>query len=337
MSQGNWGGGPGGGWGGGQPPGGGGYGPPGGGAPPGGGGYGAPPGGGGYGAPPGGGGYGAPPGGGGYGAPPGGGGYGAPPGGGGYGAPPGGGGFGGPGGGGFAPPPAGYPPGYSPQAGGGVVAWEDTSKGFFGRWWTTVKDVCFDARTFYAAAAQSDNPWPAVTFAMSNAGLVGLVFGVFLALIYMLMGGIGAMSAMGTKGAAGGAGAIMGIMSAVGIFVAILYPVMFVIQALIMPWIIGGVHHLMLVLMKGATRSYSHTVRVVGYAWAGNFWIVVPIVGPLAALVFGLIAQVVGLDETHKCGIGKAIGAIALPIVLCCLCYCGFSFLVGMMSAGSHR
>jgi hypothetical protein len=220
-----------------------------------------------------------------------------------------------------------------------VVAWEDSTKGFFGRWWSTVKDVCFDSRTFYASAAQNDNPWPAVTFAMSNAGLVGLVFGGFLALLYMGMGGLGALSAMGGKGAsAGGAGAIMGIMSAVGIFIAILYPIMFVIQALIAPWIIGGIHHLMLVLLKGATRSYSHTVRVVGYAWAANFWIVIPIVGPLAAMVFSLIAQTVGLDETHKCGIGKAIGAIVLPIVLCCLCYCGFSFLVGMMSAGSsHR
>ncbi|MFO0762049.1 MAG: hypothetical protein U0359_36755 [Byssovorax sp.] len=316
---------------GGAPPGGG-YGPP----PGGGGGFGGQPPGGGYGAPPGGGGFGQPPGGGGFGQPPGGG-YGAPPGGGGFGQPPGGGGFGQPAGGGFAPPPAGYPPGYSPQAGGGVVAWEDSSKGFFGRWWETVKEVCFNARGFYGAAAQNDNPWPAVTFAMSNAGLVGLVFGGFLALMYILMGGIGAMSAMGAKGAPGAAGAVMGIMSAIGIFIAILYPIMFVIQALIAPWIIGGVHHLMLVLLKGATRSYSHTVRVVGYAWAGNFWIVVPIVGPLAAMIFGLIAQVVGLDETHKCGIGKAIGAIVMPLVLCCICYCGFSFLIGMIGGSSHR
>ena len=132
MSQGNWGGGPGGYGGGGPPPGGygppggGGYGPPG--APPGGGGYGppgAPPGGappGGYGPPggaPPGGGYGPPPGGGGYGPPPGGGGYGAPPGGGGYGVPP------------DAPPGGGFgaPPGAMVPAGPGGQRVQFTGEG----------------------------------------------------------------------------------------------------------------------------------------------------------------------------------------------------------------
>lgn len=67
----------------------------------------------------------------------GGGGYGPPPGGGGWGAPPGGGYGGQPGG--FAPPPAGYPPGYSPDAGaqGGVGPWSASEAVSFG--WERVK------------------------------------------------------------------------------------------------------------------------------------------------------------------------------------------------------
>jgi hypothetical protein len=109
-------------------------------------------------------------------------------------------------------------------------------------------------------------------------------------------------------------------------------------QALITPWIAAGVDHLMLVLMKGATRSYSHSVRVFGYAWGANFWMIIPGVGVLAAAIFMIIARVVGLDETHKCGIGKAIAAVFLPVALCCVCYCGFWMLFGAATAGSgHR
>ncbi len=370
MSQGGWGGGGGGGWGppgggyppggappggygppGGAPPGGGGYGPPGG-APPGGGGYGppggAPPGGGGFGgppggAPPGGGGFGGPPGGappGGYGGPPGGappGGYGPPPGGGGYGPPPGGGGFGAPpGGGGFAPPPQGYPPGYTPPAAGGVVAWEDKSRGIFGRWWGTVKEVNFNARAFHAASAQNDDPWPAVTFAIVNGLILGVPIGAFFAIIYTAMGGFFASLA---KPGGSAAAPIFAIMTAVGVGVGIALPFLYALGGLISPWIAGGLHHIALAIVGGTSKSYSHTVRVSGYTLAGQLWAAIPMVGGLIAAVFMLISLVTGLDETHKSGMGKAVFAALAPFLLLCLCYCGCAALSGFMQASvpHHR
>ena len=348
MSQGNWGGGSGDGWGGqggGQPqaPGGGSYGPQGG-SPPGGaspGGYGppgGPPGGGGYGPPQGGqppGGYGPPPGGappGGYGPPPGG--YGPPPGG--YGPPPGG--YGPPGGGGFAPPPAGYPPGYNPQSDLGVVPWEDASKGIFGGGWETFKEACFNPKAFFAGVAQNDNPWPAITFGMASNGLAGFLYGVFVSIIYLFIGGIMASALGGSSGfGSKGPGAMFAVMGAMGVFAVILYPIMFAVSALITPWISGGVYHLMLMLFRGATKPYTNTVRVTGYSNAATMWMMIPGIGGLASIGFHIVLTVIGLDETHKCGIGKAVAAVLVPIVLVCGCCCfGYGMIFAAIGSKGH-
>jgi len=230
----------------------------------------------------------------------------------------------------------GYPPGYTPSAGGGgAVAWEDTSRGFFGRWWDTVKEVSFNPKSFFAAAAQSDNPWPSVTFAMTNAAFIGLVLGALIAIFYIGFGGLGMLGALGSggKGAGGAGAAIFAVMSAIGVFMAVLYPVMLMIQALAAPWIVGGLQHLTLMLLGGATKSYTHSVRVVGYGWAAHTWLLVPCVGPLIWLVMSVIVYTVGHDETHKCGIGKALVAVLGIPVLCMCCY----FLFGFIMAASSR
>ena len=305
MSQGNWGGGSGGGWGGpasgNGPPSSGGYGPPGGGQPPGG--------------------YG--------GAPPGGGGYG-PPGGGGYGGPP--------GGGGFAPSPAGYPPGYSPPTMAGPVPWEDASKGIFGGGWETFKEACFNPKSFFAGVAQNDNPWPSITFGMATGGFAGFLYGVFVSVIYLAIGGVMAAAFRGTAGLGTAApGAMLGIMGAMGVFAIFVYPLLFVMSGLITPWISGGVYHLMLMMMQGATRSYTHTVRVCGYSNAATLWLLVPGVGSLVSLGFHLVLTVVGLDETHKCGTGKAIAAVVLPVVLLCGCCCvGYGMIFAAIGSRHH-
>jgi hypothetical protein len=302
MSQGNWGGGGAGdGRGGGSPPGGG---------------YGQPPGG----APPGG--YGPPPGG--YGPPPGG--YGAPPGG--YGGPP--------GGGGFAPPPAGYPPGYNPQSTVGPVAWDDSSKGIIGGGWETFKDACFTPKTFFAGVAQNDNPWPSITFGMATGGLAGFLYGIFAALIYLAIGGmVAAAAGTGSRGmGAGGTGMLLGFIGAMGLLVVIVYPLILAMLSLTLPWIFGGVYHLMLMLMKGATKPYTNTVRVSGYSNAATLWLVIPGIGGLVAIGFHLVLTVIGLDETHKCGTGKAVAAVLIPMVLFCGCCCvGYATLFAMISS----
>lgn len=313
MSQGSWGGGGGGTGGGGS----------------GGGGWG----GGGYGAPPGGG-YGPPPGGGGYGSPPGS--WGPPGGGGGYGPPPGG--FGG---GGFAPQPAGYPPGYQPPT-SGPVPWENSSLAFFTRWWLTTREVLFNPRVFFGAAAQSDDPWPSITYAVTTSVMAGLILGALAGLVYMIFGSLLATffgTILGGRGAGGTSPgpAIFGIFGVLGLGIAVLYPIMFAFLAFVGPFINGGIYHLTLALFGGATRSYTHSVRVAGYSHASYLWLMIPIpaLSPVIAAIFALVALVVGLDETHKCGVGKAILGVVSIYGLCCICWCGLQGTLAAVGAGA--
>jgi hypothetical protein len=336
MSQSWGGGGGGGGWGqgGGYPPsgggGGGGWAPPPGGAPPGG----APPGGGGWGPPPGG----APPGGGGYGPP-----GGAPPAGGGYPPPQYGPGQTEPGN--FAPPPPGYPPGYTPTSPGGAVAWEDASRGFFSRWWGTTKGVLFDTKSFYTGAAQNEDAMPAVTYSALSGALAGLGIGLTGALSYLVLGGISAMAgaAGGRGGPPGGAAGVAAIMGMMGVAVVIIYPIMLGVFGFVAPWIMGGFYHLTLMLFKGANRPYTSTVRVAGYGGAAAFWMIVPllgyVIGWLPTVVFYIIASIVGLDATHRCGGGKSAAATFLIPGTLTLCCCGsyIAFIASIISSAGHR
>ncbi len=286
---------------------------------------------GGWGQPPGGGyppqgGYGQQPGG--YGPPPGGG-YGPPPGGG-YGPP--GGGYGPPGGGFGAPPPGGgfVPPG--PMATGLVVAWEDPSLSFLGKWWGTVKESALPSRAFGAKVATSAEAMPAVTFSLSVFALFGLLVGVFVGVMYAAMGGFAAMA--GGKSA----GPIGAMMAGMGIGMAILYPLMFAAWGFVGPWISGGIHHLLLMMMSGASKPYSSSVRVAGYSNGTYLWSLIPCVGGVVAFVMSIIQNILGLDETHRCGTGKAAAAVLIPIVVGLLCFCGSygTMIALVMGAAPH-
>ncbi len=173
---------------------------------------------------------------------------------------------------------------------------------------------------------------------MASNGLAGFLYGIFVSIIYLFIGGIMA-SALGGSGGFGskGPGAMFAVMGAMGVFAVILYPIMFAVSALITPWISGGVYHLMLMLFRGATKPYTNTVRVMGYSNAATMWMMIPGIGGLASIGFHMVLTVVGLDETHKCGIGKAVAAVLIPVVLVCGCCCfGYGMIFAAIGSKGH-
>lgn len=83
----------------------------------------------------------------------------------------------------------------------------------------------------------------------------------------------------------------------------------------------AAVFHLFLMLFGGATRGFTGTFRVVAYAQACQVFGLLPICGGLIALVWGVVAQIVGLDAVHRSGPGKATAAVLVPGLLCCGCF----------------
>ncbi|HEU4538861.1 MAG TPA: hypothetical protein VFS00_32300 [Polyangiaceae bacterium] len=171
-------------------------------------------------------------------------------------------------------------------------------------------------------------------FSAINGLIVGLCFGVFIATTYIVLGAIGAISEAASSGRGGGGAAMaLGMFTAMGIFAAFVYPIVFAFSGFINPWIQGGVIHLSLALLGGAKRPYQSTVRVAAYAHGPMALLIIPCVGFLLAPIAQVIAIVVGVDETHKCGIGKAVLAVFLFPAICCVLYFLFAIVMGVIGA----
>lgn len=108
--------------------------------------------------------------------------------------------------------------------------------------------------------------------------------------------------------------------SAVGFIVTvILAPVLVTVGLFI--W--SGIVHLFLMLVGGtgnSTAGFEGTFRAASYAQVASLAQIVPILGGLIALVWGIILQAIGLATLHKTSQGKAAAAVLLPLVLCCVC-----------------
>lgn len=82
----------------------------------------------------------------------------------------------------------------------------------------------------------------------------------------------------------------------------------------------GGITHLLLVLLGGGRSGLRSTVRVTCYANTPAVFTVIPIVGPLVAVVWGIYLEVRGLALVHGMPIGSVLLAVLLPAIVCCGC-----------------
>lgn len=86
-----------------------------------------------------------------------------------------------------------------------------------------------------------------------------------------------------------------------------------------------------LMLVGGAKQPYETTLRVLAYCSGSISWLnVVPIAGPIIVGIWYLVAAVVGLSETHRCGVGKALFAIFFPLIVCCVLGAGLGLVIAI-------
>lgn len=104
----------------------------------------------------------------------------------------------------------------------------------------------------------------------------------------------------------------------------------------------SGILHLMLLILGGARRDFEATFRVVSYSQVASILQILPVCGLLAAVVYSIVLEVIGLAHAQGITKGKAAAAVLLPILLVCCC-CGLLFavamggLAGLLSALSHQ
>ena len=85
----------------------------------------------------------------------------------------------------------------------------------------------------------------------------------------------------------------------------------------------SGILHLCLVVVNALGESesgFEGTFRAVGYSGVAQLGQVVPVVGGLIVMVWSIFLLVVGLSDLHRTTQGKALVAVLIPVVLCCVC-----------------
>ncbi len=211
-----------------------------------------------------------------------------------------------------APPP---PPTGGPVEDGPRLPWEERDRlGFLNALIETVKlIVTAPGDAFSRLRPDGDLIWPLIF------GLIFSWIGQFFGQIWNLIFGSAMQSMMGGFGdlegmAAFGASSILQV-----VITLVLWPVFYAIIV----FIASGIYHLCLMLVGGVEQSplgFEGTLKVVAYSQVVGLANVVPILGFLIVLVGSIILAVVGFTQVHKTTQGKALIAVLIPLVLCCLC-----------------
>jgi hypothetical protein len=190
-----------------------------------------------------------------------------------------------------------------------------------GALFTTVKDVLIDAPRTFATMNRDNGLGGPLVFLLilgTISGWVGMVWGF---LLEQVMGSFG----LGTAGMDLSQFGIQQDAAVAAFLASTLFKIMY---ALVLPAIIlmvffieAGVFHLMLLIVGGARQAFETTARVVAYAGGATaLFQMVPFCGGLIGLVWGVIVLILGLAYAHETSTGRAVAAVLLPLVLCCLC-----------------
>lgn len=212
---------------------------------------------------------------------------------------------------------------YGPDRGGGdmyetepMPSWERRDEiGFVAALLATIKEVLLDPGQTFRRMPLSDGLWGPLLFIV----IVGSI-GAIVSFIYNIMFRVTLMGVMQNAPGFSTEEQLLGI-GMIFVFL-VLSPVIIGITAFV--W--AGIYHVCLMLTGGAKQDYETTFRVICYAsGATSLLQLIPCAGGLAAIVWFLYSGTIGLQETHQTTTGKALMALLLPLIVCCLC-CGIAF-----------
>lgn len=78
----------------------------------------------------------------------------------------------------------------------------------------------------------------------------------------------------------------------------------------------GGVTHVMLLLVGGATHGFATTLRVLCYAYSPQILGVIPVAGTVVGTIWMLVVAIIGLRSAHETETWRPVLAVLLPFLL---------------------
>src|SRR5262245_64364515 len=85
-------------------------------------------------------------------------------------------------------------------------------------------------------------------------------------------------------------------------------------------FLVAALQHVFLWMVGGARNGFVQTFRVLCYAQVSALAGLVPLCGSVLAAIWHLVLQIIGLSAVHRIGVGRALLALLLPLLLCCGC-----------------
>ena len=219
-----------------------------------------------------------------------------------------------------APPPTAPPPGGPPAYGPPGLPWDREKNG--NTLVDTIKGLVAAPGNAYAEMREKGDYLSPILFAVilgTAGGVIGqiwqLVFGASMVGFFPPE----MQEQLGEAFAPSVAGVIITI-----VLTPILVPIVVFISS--------GIFHLFLMLVGGtkdSTAGFEGTVRAVSYGGVANLAQIIPIAGGFIAAIWGIVLYVIGLSRVHHTTTGKALLAVLLPLVLCCVCIAIFAATMG--------
>jgi len=216
-------------------------------------------------------------------------------------------------------PPSAPPPGGPPARPG--LPWEREKS--VGTLVETVKELVTAPKAAFARMREKGDYASPLLFVVIVGGL-----GAIVGQIWQLVFGA-AWTAMIPAEYAGELGPMLATQGAGAIVTIVVMPILIPIFA----FIGAAIYHLFLMLFgahKESTAGFEGTFRVVAYANVAQLANVIPFAGGFIAMIWGIILMVLGLSTVHRTSQGKALAAVLIPWLLCCLCV---AIAIGVMGA----
>jgi hypothetical protein len=189
------------------------------------------------------------------------------------------------------------------------LPWEGRHGGFT----ETVSKVLFDSDNAFRKMSLTTGLWTPLSFAMAG---FAIYFGVVMAfyLFGFLFGMAGIVdSSQSAEASARAAGFVVGVIIGAAIAYALGLG-----MSLVGCFIGAGISHLCLLMVGGAKRDYTATLRVICYCNGANWAFgAIPFAG-IVTIVTGPLSMINGLAAVHGISKGKSALAVFLPLILIC-------------------
>ena len=195
-----------------------------------------------------------------------------------------------------------------PDGGRDKTPWEDrVTNGFFNGLFKTVKDVISSPSDFFKKMPVRGGLTDPLLFAM----IVGTV-GLLCLSVWELLLHESIRSFMTPEmRTAAGRGMSNGITSPLG---TLMIPFLIILLLFVM----SGMLHLFLMLVRGEKAGFEATFRVVCYSVSPFLFMVIPYCGMLITMLWVLSLFMIGLRDAHETTGGKATVAVLFPFLFCC-------------------